>query len=68
MAVPAYLGVQVFEPVLPAGLGFAGGAMLWLVVSQIVPDARTTVPDRVVGAVAATGILVMLALSAFLVL
>ncbi|MGH3118434.1 MAG: ZIP family metal transporter [Gaiellales bacterium] len=67
-AVPAYLGVQQFEPVLPVGLGFAGGAMLWLVASQIVPDARSTASDGVVGAVAAAGILVMTALSAVLVL
>jgi zinc transporter ZupT len=67
MAVPAYLGVQVFEPVLPVGLGFAGGAMLWLVVSQIVPDARSTASDTVVGGVAVAGLLVMTALGALLV-
>ena len=42
MAVPAYLLVEWFEPVLPAGLGFAAGAMLWMVAAQLVPDALRT--------------------------
>jgi zinc transporter ZupT len=68
MAVPAYLGVQVFEPLLPAGMGFAGGAMVWLVVSEIVPDARRTASDRVVATVTAAGALAMVGLSALVVL
>jgi zinc transporter ZupT len=39
LAVPAFLFVEAFSGALPVGLGFAGGAMLWMVLAQIVPDA-----------------------------
>lgn len=39
MAVPAFVFVEAFAPLLPAGLGFAAGAMIWLVLAELVPDA-----------------------------
>ena len=53
MAVPAFLLVEWFRPVLPIGLGFAGGAMVWMVVVQLLPDALRTAPMRGVAAVTA---------------
>jgi len=39
LAVPAFLFVEEFQAVLPAGLGFAAGAMIFLVARDLLPDA-----------------------------
>jgi ZIP family zinc transporter len=38
LALPAFLFVEVFRTALPIGLGFAAGAMVWMVLARMVPD------------------------------
>ena len=61
MAVPAFLFVEEFSAFLPVGLGFAAGAMLWLVAADLLPEAlETTKPSTVAGVVAASAIAMVL--------
>lgn len=39
MAVPAFLFVSFFEPLLPFGFGFAAGAMIWMIWKELMPEA-----------------------------
>ncbi len=39
MAVPAFLLVEAFAPALPYGIGFAAGAMVFMVFVELLPEA-----------------------------
>lgn len=62
MALPAFLFVQAFRPFLPVGLGFAAGAMLWMVGRELIPEA---LEDARPGPVAAMVVLSTAAMLAF---
>ncbi len=49
MAAPAFAFVESFSRFLPIGLGFASGAMAWLVLAELIPDARRE-PEKRSGA------------------
>lgn len=54
-AIPAYLAVIVFRPILPYAFGFAAGAMIFLVMSEMIPESRATEKQRVSSAGAGMG-------------
>jgi zinc transporter, ZIP family len=66
VAVPAFLFVSFFDGLVPLGLGLAGGAMLWMVVAQVVPEALVTTSRRAVALTLAGSTAAMLTLEALL--
>jgi zinc transporter, ZIP family len=61
MAVPAFLFVAFFEPLLPVGLGFAAGAMIWMIFSELVPDALEETRSDLVAVVITLAVAAMIA-------
>ncbi len=47
VAVPAFLFVLLFRPLLPIGLGLAAGAMIWMVFRELLPEALESVSAQV---------------------
>jgi zinc transporter, ZIP family len=66
MALPSFVFVEAFEPLLPIGLGFAAGAMLWMVAAGLLPEAFGEASARKVAAVTAISAAGMIGLQAVL--
>jgi len=62
LALPALLFVEQFSAVLPVALGFAAGAMVWMVGRELLPEALAEGPRRAVVADAVVAFTLMLAL------
>ncbi len=60
LAVPAFLFVDTFESILPIGLGFAAGAMVWMVLGELLPEALDTASARIVALAGGTAFSLML--------
>jgi zinc transporter ZupT len=61
MAVPAFMFVHSFLPLLPVGLGFAGGAMVWVAFMELLVEAYEDTKDVVMtGVVSSVALGVMI--------
>lgn len=60
-AVPAYLFVETFHAVLPVGFGIAAGAMIWMVFSELIPEANENASPGAVGVAVTLCFAIMLA-------
>jgi ZIP family zinc transporter len=68
-AIPAYLAVKAFRPILPYAFGFAAGAMLLLVLSEMIPESRSTQRQRLSSAIAGMfGFLLMMVIQTIMVI
>lgn len=59
MALPAFLFVEAFRPALPYGIGFAAGAMVFMVLVELLPEAYDRGRRSVVAGVVSTTLVAM---------
>jgi ZIP family zinc transporter len=60
MAVPAFLFVEAFAPALPYGIGFAAGAMVFMVLLEILPEAYGKGSAREIGTITTLSMILMM--------
>lgn len=65
-AVPAFLFVDRFTPVLPYGLGFAAGAMIYMVLVELLPEAYEQARGRGVAVTTSITLVAMLLFERYL--
>lgn len=65
MAVPAFLLVSTFEPMLPFGLGLAAGAVIWMIGAEVLPEACGKASPKGIGVALTCGVIAMLAIQLF---
>lgn len=61
VAVPAFFFVDAFAPVLPYGLGFAAGAMVFMVLVELLPEAYEEGQRGPVGLLVSLSLIAMVA-------
>lgn len=66
MAVPAFLFVEAVRPALPYGIGFAAGAMVFMVFVELLPEAYEDASRPAVGLVASLTLVAMVLFQRYL--
>lgn len=66
MAVPAFVFVEVFTPLLPYGLGFAAGAMVFVVFFELLPESYEALDATAVGLLVSLALISIVLFQAFL--
>ena len=66
MAVPAYLFVDAFTPGLPYGIGFAAGAMVFMVMVELLPEAYDQAPRPAIGVLVSATMVAMILFQRYL--